>query len=124
MPLTTTKSDIDVNSSIYKAVKAEMMDLSKTVISYLRKLKSDEERDAVIADTVEVRVSELSQRTYSVNFNAPPAASIAQSNTLVNITYKREKRLVEKVMKALEVNSNREVGERTFDYYLDEEIGK
>ena len=39
------------------------------------------------------------------------------------IKYKRSKKLVEKVKRNLKANSLKEVGERTFDYYVDlEEI--
>ena len=122
LPLTTTKTGIDTNSDIYRVVKLSMVSAMKEVITYLRKLKSDEDRDAVTNDAVEINVSVMSHNTYSANFNAPTVASFKATNTFVTISYKKEKKLVEKIMQTMNVNTNKEVGEGTFNYYLENEI--
>lgn len=122
LPLTTTKTGIDSNSAIYRAVKAEMLILMKQVIGYLKTLKSDEDRDVVKADTVDLEVKNLRMQSYPSTFKAPTLDVIAKENRFVNISFKKDRSLVEKVGKSLGVNTNKEIGEQTFDYYLKMEV--
>jgi Histidine kinase-, DNA gyrase B-, and HSP90-like ATPase len=125
LPLTTTKTGIDTNSDIYRAVKEKMVDVvMRPLISYLRKLTSDEEREEVTNDALETNVSVMSHKVYSSNFLAPPVAELKKTNTFVTISYKKERKMVEKVMKELNLNSNKEIGEITFDYYFNNEIAQ
>lgn len=46
---------------------------------------------------------------------------VIDPNPSVNISYKKPKADVERIKKSLEVSTNKEVGIKTFEYYLDSE---
>lgn len=46
---------------------------------------------------------------------------VIDPNPSVNISYKKPKADVERIKNSLEVSTNKEVGIKTFEYYLDSE---
>lgn len=94
----------------------------KQVVIYLKTLKSDEDREIVKADAVDLEVINLRTQPFAPTFKGPTIEAIARENRFTNISYKKDKSLVEKVGRSLGVNTNREIGEQTFDYYLKMEV--
>ncbi|EAY24710.1 ATP-binding protein [Microscilla marina] len=122
LPITTTKTGIDANSNIYKRVKEEMISMMKQVISFLKKLKTDEDREEIKTDTEKVNVNNLKVEDFKETFRYPEIQSAKASSRFANISYKKEKDKIDTVKKALNISSNREVGEETFDYFYKMEV--
>lgn len=123
LPMTTTKIGIDANSAIYRSVKLDMIHAMTQIIGYLKKLQNDDDREQVTADMRQITITEIKQLPENKTFeNAPLPERIKAENKLINISYKKDKREVEKVKKVLGVSSVKEVGEKTFEYYLKMEV--
>jgi|SRR6185437_9474530 len=115
LPWTTTKRDVDVASEVYKRALRKMRDLTKTWTAYTNRRKADiQTAKSIEKSTTAVALSEIPQRR---TFSVPPAKG--PTRTLANISYQQPMARVDRVREALGSSqlSNREVGERTFDYY-------
>lgn len=137
LPLNTSKTGWDTETSIYDYIRNKMIITSRPLINYLSK-KYDEEKitldeidEKVVTEekteigeeekAVEAKYVPLDKIEVGSKFNAPvkPKPEIEMRT----IKYERSKKLVEKVKQSLRVYSFKKVGEKTFDYYVDlEEI--
>jgi hypothetical protein len=117
LPWNTTKTGVDEDNAVYKAVKLKMMAITRSIINFLNDL--DAEKDGDPKDRV------LEQAVASASpakLNAIPArASFARPASVrppatVSIQYRREKSLVEPLQAAFGVTSARAVGEQSFDF--------
>ncbi len=123
LPMTTTKTGIDANSPIYKAVRIEMISMMLPVIDFLKKLESDTDREIVTADSKNLDLKDIvDQVKYADKFTTSTIAAIREKNKYQTISYKKEKEVIERLKKVLNVNNKNEVGEKTFDYYLKMEV--
>jgi hypothetical protein len=123
LPWTTTKTGVDVDSPIYKAVKLEMISLMKPVIEFLNKVaaerseyENDEERELEkVINTAElVKYSNALTSSYFVQ----PLIDIARNAPSTRrIQYSKPSEEIEAVKKKLNVRTLKEVGEKSFDYY-------
>lgn len=133
LPWNTSKTGIDSSSSIYKETKPHMIDAFKIFSTELRKLAGLQEdtRSAVTSalrrnDTVQVHyytATEIPPKT-SIAFVEPYTARVLQTakqSPVTNISYSVEKELADKVKKALKVKSNKDIGLKTFEYFVDME---
>lgn len=132
LPWNTTKTGIDTSSPIYIAAKKRMKTAFAKVSDVLKKIKnieSEQKREEVeeIIDSMEkcqVSVSNYKEITtglsseFVTKFTEFPKKS---TNPEVNISYKRIRSDVTKVMSVLGVESYRSVGELTFQYFFDRE---
>lgn len=122
LPLTTTKTGIDSNSTVYKAARSEMINAMSQVITFLKSFESDEQRNSVIEASSEVDVIKLSQKTYSSQFIFPNISKIGEVNDqLTTISFKLDKIIIKKIQKFFNVTSNKEVGESLLNYFLKKE---
>ena len=137
LPLNTSKTGLDTETPIYDYIRNKMIRTSRPLIDYLSR-KYDEEKDTLdeieekaVAEekaetgeeeeAVEAKYVSLDKIEGSPEFIAPerPKPKIKMST----INYKRSEKMVKRVKKSLGARSNKEVGEKTFDYYVDlEEI--
>jgi len=124
LPMKTTKDGIDANSDIYRAVKVEMKNMMRQILNYLSRIESDEDRETLIADTTEKTMLQMRNQPFAQIFSGPEINSLKDSNNLVNVTYKKDRKKVDKVKLALGLTSVKEMGERTFDYFFNNEIGE
>lgn len=129
LPWDTTKTRINVDSGIYKAVKLEMINLSIPVINFLKKLAKEREKDEsgtkpqyqplndIMIKTKEEKVSQLrlTEQIFEIPKIEPPQELQPK---FARIYYSKEIDKVNKVKKALKVSTNKAVGEKTFEYYL------
>ena len=126
LPWNTTKDGVDVEAPLFRATRLRMSAHMRPIINFLNRL--DGELDLQDADK-RVLTSMLSEAEYlpigslpegnqarEFSYEIPPASPRPPETS--RITFHRPKAEVEEVKKCLKVNSYREVGERTFDWYL------
>jgi len=138
LPLNTSKTGLDTETPIYDYIRNKMIRTARPLVDYLSR-KYDEEKDTL--DEIEEKVqvteekSEMGEEEEAVEAKYVPLDKIEAGSEfkapeklkpkikMSNILYKKAEKLVKKVKKRLKVRSNKEVGEKTFDYYVDlEEI--
>lgn len=137
LPWNTTKTGMDMDSPIYRSVRAQMIQMTKQVMALMDKLKSEKEKDnptndqklnkAVEKATKEDRISVLELRANSGSlqerFIFPEELySPAGKGNQINIQYFVSKDKFQQVSHQLQVKSGREVGQATFDYYFNNEL--
>jgi len=127
LPWNTTKDGLDVEHDIYRTVKLRMVSMMPPVIDFLNRV--DKELDEPNEDK---RV--LNKLLEEVEY-LPPTTElpVAQSFTYVkpqpvpkrpqtvSIQYERPKDLADLAKKCLKARSYRRVGEKTFDWYIENE---
>lgn len=126
LPWNTTKDGVDVEAPLFRATRLRMAAHMRPIINFLNRL--DRELDLPDEDK-KVLTSMLSEAEYlpirslpesdlarEFFYEIPPAPPRPPETS--RIMFHRPKAEVEEVKKCLKVNSNKEVGERTFDWYL------
>ena len=123
LPWTTTKTGVDVDSPIFKAVKLEMISLMKPVLEFLTKLatergeyenKEEREQEKIVELTPMVKYSNASTN----NFFIQPILNVERREpTTQRIQYSKAIDKVVTVKAKLRVATYKEVGEKTFDYF-------
>ncbi|AFY46232.1 histidine kinase [Nostoc sp. PCC 7524] len=130
LPWTTTKTGIDYDSPIYKSVKQEISQLTTPVITFLRQMadeKSRVERGEISESLLEQAYLQTSLHSVFdiddtiTTFQIPEKSAIPPREKRGNIQYSKPLEEIELVKQLLNVSSNKEVGEKTFDYYLNNE---
>ncbi|MBG1257677.1 ATP-binding protein [Nostoc commune] len=129
LPWTTTKTGIDYDSPIYKAIKQQVSELTVPVLTFLRKMadeKSRVERGEISESLLEQAYLQTSlhsvfEANTSTTFQTPEQSAIPPRQNRGNIQYNKPTEDIERVKELLNVSSNKEVGEKTFDYYLNNE---
>lgn len=126
LPWNTTKTGVDSDSPIYQAVRLEMMKLSRPVIQFLNRLDAEKERDDEHGRPLETAVKAAPPTTISNikvegNFAAPEPPRRRMRPNTASIQYRKPAEEVERAKTLLQVGTNREVGEKTFEYFLEME---
>lgn len=126
LPWNTTKTGLDETSLVYLKAREKMLEVFKIVRSFLDEVeKNTKDNDDGIQETIaKMPVVELTnQNTKNMIHNRE--LSIKQIEVKVNpnvtISYRKPKSEVEELKNSLGVTSNKEVGEKTFEYYKDAE---
>lgn len=122
LPWNTTKTGVDTDSPIFKAVKQEMIELMRPITKWLRGSLAEEKKElgeegelhANLENAPTVSISQLKIQPQA--FSAPMFVKSTNS-PLASIQYKVSSERVEKVRRKLGVKSNSDVGRETFDYY-------
>lgn len=132
LPWTTTKATLDVDSAAYRATLPRMLLLMRPVIDFLNSLDaekslSQDEADARALGSLEAaitaaRPTALFDLPSSATFVAPKPQP--RPPTFGSIQYQRPLAQIRQLQRALGATTNREVGERTFDHYLEFELGE
>lgn len=122
LPWNTTKTGVDADSRYFRAVRLEMLTLMRPVIDFLRKLA--EEKKAQDRNPLETAINAAKERELSkvkthYVFKAPKA--IPRVKGTGRISYYKLLDDIAKAKKALHVTTQREVGEKTFDYFFKRE---
>lgn len=133
LPWNTSKTGIDSSSSIYREARQHMFDAFKIISAELRTLAGLDEdiRNAVTkelrknnTEKIHYYTAQAIQSKTSIAFVSPYVEQIhkaAKITPTTTISYNVEKKLVAKVKKALNVTSNKDVGLKTFEYFVEME---
>lgn len=122
LPWTTTKDGVEIEAPVYQHALAEMRTMSRPVLEFFNRMypdttaESEGERE-VLENAKPTEVQKVSGRADSVLKTSVPKKS---ENDLVNIQYKRSKKDLDKIRKALgkPKMSAVAIGEYTFDIFL------
>ncbi|MGI8604346.1 MAG: ATP-binding protein [Verrucomicrobiales bacterium] len=122
LPWTTTKTGVDADSPIYKAVQREMIEMTKPVLTFLSNLAKERSTDGkqhplanAIATAHPIQVQAVTRPSV---FTAPPPAPLPAGPRMQRIQYDKPTAEVEKAKQLLKVRSFAAVGEKTFDYFM------
>jgi len=134
-PWDTTKTRINNDSGVYKAVKLEMVKKAKPILDFLRKLASEKAKDEEGNKPTETPLNDLVSSAIQTSkqistlaitstiFQEPSIPKPKKSEPKkTGIQYKILDEKYQKVKKKLKAKTKKEVGIRTFDYYYDNEI--
>ena len=134
LPWNTTKDGVDQDSGLYRSVKSQMVVMMGPVLQFLREVVNEQDPQGALRSLLEEANSvSLTNLLQSVSI-APrvPRPFIGQRRSVIpelppeerptNIAYKKPAGLVDKVKQSLGVRTNRAVGEKTFEYYVEMEI--
>lgn len=128
LPWNTTKTGVDTDSAIYRAVKLEMINLSRPVIDFLNKLKEERESYEDAGDDTEGPLRKLINKSKQSVVSKIKAREVFQTPEIkpvkkykagpptTKIQYSREDSKIDILKKVLRVRSAKAVGEKTFDY--------
>lgn len=133
LPWTTTKTDVDYDSEIYRRVLALMSSQAKPVITFLRNLERERKDGqentyedvgqplhSAIDESAPVSLDEIDNERV---FAAPTYRRPRKSNpNLGHILYKKPKDVIELVKERLGASTNAEAGSMTFDYFVESEL--
>lgn len=123
LPWNTTKTGVDTDSEIYRSVFQAMIALMRPVITFLNRLdvevNADKEATGPLESAVEAATSVPTREAEGKPiFEAPKPVRPPTPPDTTSIQYRKSVFDVRRVKRSLKVTSNREVGERTFDYYV------
>ncbi|MEM7374446.1 MAG: ATP-binding protein [Bacteroidota bacterium] len=135
LPWNTTKTGMDRDSAIFKAVRRKMIEMMKPVMTLSNSMKreneSDYEGEKFLQNKIEkaktinlstIPRQELAQYL-SVRFEYPkPPKKTKVPDNQGRITYLVSKVKIKKLKKFFSVNSQNEAGKRAFDYVYKTEI--
>lgn len=131
LPWNTTKTGLDIESDIYRAAKLEMMKLAFPVKNFLDKLKREKDTkqvpdelgplESLIENAPARALDKIKTRPC---FETPRTKPAKRAPSMQRIQYDMPSDQVAEVKKALKATSFTKVGERTFRYFYDAEIGE
>lgn len=133
LPWNTTKTGVNTDSTIFRAVRLEMMKLMRPVVDFCNKLKEEKERKAedTVQGPLEIMVESsaakpIAKITSREFFEMPrvKASPAYIGPVLQRIQYDKPLSKVNEVKKALGVRSFVQVGEKTFDYFYNAEVAE
>jgi Histidine kinase-, DNA gyrase B-, and HSP90-like ATPase len=124
LPWNTAKSGIDAEAPIYQITKLEMIAALREVIDFLNRLDSEKDSreyalQGVMDSSDEVKIGEV--RSRSAHFIAPKEGSYESEPSAMKILYHKPIEEFEIVRRLLKAKSAKQVGEKTFEYFLDME---
>jgi len=124
LPWNTTKNYIDADLPLYRNVREDMIAIMKPVIDFLRRVSRDKKKqenddpsplELIIKDA---EPNPLSSFTTRQSFIAPPESPPEQTAFMNTIKYQKPLDEVEQVKSVLDVRRLKEVGEKTFEYFM------
>ena len=138
LPWTTTKTEIDETADVYRNALQRMQSIIKQYASFTNNLKQEreifDEENGSTVQPIQDALTEASLTTVGVipqgKFTVPDRNKVESSPPIpaslqtTSIQFRAEISRVEEIKKALHLSTNRQVGERAFDYLYEEEIGE
>lgn len=124
LPWNTTKTGVDTDHPIYRAVKLDMVGAMISVFSYLNALDREKESTSkaltsAYSQMPSVKLHAITRK--SAKFTWKPTKETQEIEKLRWIKYQKREEELQKVMDLLGVEKQDEAGSRTFDYYLNVE---
>ncbi|MGH9432470.1 MAG: ATP-binding protein, partial [Terriglobia bacterium] len=128
LPWTTTKTGVDADSPIYKAVQREMIEMTRPVLTFLNNLEKERASATAVRPLQSaIGAAQATQVQVVVHphpFVAPPPAPVPSGPKMQRIQYSKPVKEVEKAKQILKVRSFTAVGEKTFEYFMRYEGGE
>jgi hypothetical protein len=129
LPWTTTKTGIDADSSFYNLIRLEMINTIRPILKFCRNLATERalvKNEEIETSPLEESYKETKEIDYSDlkekgNFIAPEIFKIKRGPRIGRIQYNKPLDDINKLKKILRVTSNKAVGEKTFDYFVEME---
>lgn len=126
LPWRTTKTGVDLGSTVYRRVLQEMVDLSRPVIDFLNQKKEESESAAaeqqLLAKTVsDANKVDIATLTGKQTWKAPQP-DYEPLPEEARIMYWESVERIRNAKTQLGVSKNPDVGRRTFQYYYDAEV--
>ncbi len=128
LPWNTTKTGIDSTSLVYLRAKEKMLEIFKIVKGFFDEAKTyynDNGDDGLDLSLEKMSTVEITKSTKDNEVKTNRTMTIKSitidPNPSVTITYKKPKSEVDRIKGSLDVSTNKDVGIRTFEYYLDAE---
>ena len=129
LPWNTTKDGLDVEADLYRTVKLRMASHMRPVITFLnyldKELEQPEEDKRVLTSMLKgasyAAVSSLAPSDTNDKFSFETPVPTPKPPETSRISFYRTKAAIDTVKRCLKVRTNKEVGERTFDWYLENE---
>ncbi|WP_421740315.1 ATP-binding protein [Cellulomonas sp.] len=130
LPWTTTKDGVDPDHVTFRAARTQMVALMRPVIDFLNRLDSEKDQPADTDFSLEAMLThaERSPRiplgliTVERKFTTPLRPPAPRPPESVSIQYRRPLALIDRAKATLGAASAKEVGERTFDYFVAREL--
>ena len=127
LPWNTTKDGVDEGVPVFAEAYGFMVSMMRPVVRFLDAVDRDREKPDGHRPLVQLlddsaRRETITRLSYAESFEyerPPPPPS--PSERVITIQYQKPRRLVETVRKSLRARSARAAGEKTFDYYVDQE---
>jgi len=132
LPWTTTKTSVDTDNFVYRKVQSEMKKVMGEIIAFLNKRKKEDDdfdkqliEEKPLNNAIESAPSlPFNELDSNERFMTPDSAErVVNPNPLVNVQYKVSQNKMDKLKDVTGLASNREVGEYTFQYVFDYEVG-
>ena len=121
LPWNTTKTGLNVEAPAYRRIRSDMNSAMSQVIGFLNQLDAEApegQLDASVRAATQVPLSRLPQNA-SFSYRESTAPAVKKPS---RISYTvADPGLVDAVRESLGVRTNREVGELTFEYYINAE---
>lgn len=138
LPWTTTKTEIDETSDVYRNALQRMQSIMKQFANFTNNLKQERElfeegdgsADQPLQEALDKAVlrkfDTVPQGKFTVpeRSKTPATPSVPKNLKTTTVQFHAEIVRVEKVKKALRLTTNRQVGERAFERLYTEEIGE
>jgi histidine kinase/DNA gyrase B/HSP90-like ATPase len=125
LPWNTTKTSVDSDSDLFKSVREEMVISMRPVIDFLNDVRQEQKtigRDGPLQTTInKTKSMDVSKISRFGPFTYPDSKDFKRSPSHILIRYEKPARKVERAKKKLGARTPKEVGEKTFDYFYEQE---
>lgn len=134
LPWNTTKTGMDMDSPIYKYVRQQMIEMMRPAMTLMNLLKKEREGDTqeeervynlLLQNIAPVPLANVVEYKENLprKFQFPPQkAKEKKTDRGARILYYKPKEQAEKVKDFFGVSTNQDAGEKTFDYFYENEI--
>ena len=122
LPWNTTKTGVDAELPLYKSVLLEMINAMKPVLDFLNKLDRENDTDSKPLTDM-IHKSKPCQLVHLVTSHTFKYSMKTETpiNRLARIQYQKPLEEVDRVKAILKVSTLKDVGEKTFEYFLNME---
>ncbi len=128
LPWNTTKTGVDSDSPIYRSTRMRMIKMMRPVINFLnaleREVREGDDHNPLKNAIDKSKSVPVSKVRTSKTFTSPKKVKKPPVPRSGRIAYNRPKEQIDKIKKVLEVTRNRDVGERTFEYFFKRECNE
>lgn len=132
LPWNTTKTDINPDAGVYQRGRQKMITVTRSVIGFLREVsnqRSDMNIEYGESTPIEQRIAsgnyvdanEIDTREER-DFTAPEPEEVEEEEEIGHINYSRPREKIEKIKEELGVETYKDVGIETFEYFYSDRM--